>query len=468
MSSRYKKTRLADPDGQSSEPLINALAADPVCSAQPLVADNSPTSDGLSGNDLPARLSASVLMNPCLTATRQASKRLARKQQSQAISYDNFVMNSAEPHVSQSAMTSRQSKHRQAFLSKRKLQTFSSASVDVPQASNVVVPESSACDDYVDLGDCDFVCEFCGAAFWFTERLRNVPLKSRPKYSMCCRGGRVKLCYPIHPPARLKDFFADKQFLANIRGYNSMFAMTSFGASIDSSINTGSSPYVFKVAGQVSHLLGSLCPPPNQKPRFLQLYIYDTDSEVSNHLNSFTAHENHALSPEVVHSLIDILDQSNRLVHLFRTARDICHDTHAPEFSIRLFTSSHKHPYGAPATDSLGAIVHDNGSNAKDFDIIIRSRDGTPQRVNNLHPCYMSLQYPLLFPFGEEGWTPELKLSEESSKDGRRLSMNMFYSYQIHDRLGCYTLLLNAGRLFQQYLVDAYISIERNRLSGGS
>jgi hypothetical protein len=76
----------------------------------------------------------------------------------------------------------------------------------------------------------------------------------------------------------------------------------------------------------------------------------------------------------------------------------------------------------------------------------------------------MSLQYPLLFPFGEEGWTPELELLNDTSKDNRRLSMNMFYSFQIHDRPVVYTLLLQVGRLFQQYLVDAYISIEHNRL----
>ncbi|KAK9068544.1 hypothetical protein SSX86_012659 [Deinandra increscens subsp. villosa] len=45
-----------------------------------------------------------------------------------------------------------------------------------------------------------------------------------------------------------------------------------------------------------------------------------------------------------------------------------------------------------------------------------------------------------------------------------RVSMNMYYSYQIHDRLGVYTIALHGAKLFQQYLVDAYIAIERNRL----
>jgi hypothetical protein len=42
--------------------------------------------------------------------------------------------------------------------------------------------------------------------------------------------------------------------------------------------------------------------------------------------------------------------------------------------------------------------------------------------------------------------------------------MNMFYCYQIHDRANVYAVLLDGGRLFQQYLVDAYLCIEQNRL----
>ncbi|GJZ46869.1 DNA helicase [Tanacetum coccineum] len=44
------------------------------------------------------------------------------------------------------------------------------------------------------------------------------------------------------------------------------------------------------------------------------------------------------------------------------------------------------------------------------------------------------------------------------------MSMNMYYSYQIHDRLNHYNLLLHGGKLFQQYVVTAYCAIEQSRL----
>jgi uncharacterized protein (DUF779 family) len=37
-----------------------------------------------------------------------------------------------------------------------------------------------------------------------------------------------------------------------------MFAMTSMGAKVIDSINDGHGPYVFKISGQVCHIIGSM------------------------------------------------------------------------------------------------------------------------------------------------------------------------------------------------------------------
>ncbi|KAL3643572.1 hypothetical protein CASFOL_014387 [Castilleja foliolosa] len=133
---------------------------------------------------------------------------------------------------------------------------------------------------YFDDGDCEFSCEYCGALFWFAERISRGPLHSRPRYTHCCKGGAVRLPFALYPPASLKLLFEDLNFMENIRAYNNMFSMTSFGARIDDAVNDGRGPYVFKISGQVSHWIGSICPPTNEAPRFLQLYIYDTNNEV--------------------------------------------------------------------------------------------------------------------------------------------------------------------------------------------
>ncbi|GJV88660.1 DNA helicase [Tanacetum coccineum] len=96
-------------------------------------------------------------------------------------------------------------------------------------------------------------------------------------------GGKIYMKPEPDPQNYIKSLLQNKHFIENIHAYNQMFSMTSFGAKIDESINTGRGPYVFKVSSQVYHWRGSLCPPVGEAPRFLQLYIYDTDNKSGYH-----------------------------------------------------------------------------------------------------------------------------------------------------------------------------------------
>ncbi|GKV18190.1 hypothetical protein SLEP1_g28608 [Rubroshorea leprosula] len=78
-----------------------------------------------------------------------------------------------------------------------------------------------------------------------------------------------------------------RNFLCNLRVYNMMFAFTSFGGKVDPLINQGSNPPIFKLGGQNHHYVGSLLPVPNGSPKFAQLYIFDTDSQIKNRLKCF-------------------------------------------------------------------------------------------------------------------------------------------------------------------------------------
>ncbi|CAI9270649.1 unnamed protein product [Lactuca saligna] len=317
---------------------------------------------------------------------------------------------------------------------------------------------------YIDNGDCTYVCENCYALFWYDERV-SVMSSNRAWYNHCCKNGQVKLPFSMIPPPSLVTLFDQPEFLADIRAYNSMFAMTSFGAKVDESINIGYGPYVFKIEGRVYHRLGSYCPPPNERPQFLQMYIYDTENEVSNRM-SFFANENRTpLNSGIVTLLIQILDNTNKLVRLFRNARDLCHSSDILTFSIRLYNSYNSSRYGNPTPGCIGAILSDLDPESDGYDIVIRHRVNGPQRINTLHPLYMPLQYPLLFIHGESGWSHKLRLTGDEQAKDKKITMNMFYSYQLHDRLNLYTLILRGGRLFQQYIVDAYACIEQDRLN---
>lgn len=113
---------------------------------------------------------------------------------------------------------------------------------------------------YDDCGDCSLICQFCGALFWYAERVLATSTVNQPCYNHCCKSGAVILPFPVTPPHVLTSLYNVPTFRQNIRAYNSMFAMTSFGGQVDENINKGLGPYVFKVSGQVCHWLGSLCP----------------------------------------------------------------------------------------------------------------------------------------------------------------------------------------------------------------
>ncbi|PWA53339.1 hypothetical protein CTI12_AA445900 [Artemisia annua] len=174
-------------------------------------------------------------------------------------------------------------------------------------------------------------------------------------------------------------------------------------------------------------------------PRFLQLYLYDTDHEVDNRLNHFTNGGTTNLRRDVVEGLIRVLDEHNALVQLFRTARDKLWEADVPEFKVRLFSVVGSAQHELPTTDCIGAIVFEDGPQTEsEFDIIIESHSGEPQRVNKLHPCYMAFQLPLLFIYGEQGYHMGLRLLDVGGADtdeDKRITMNAYYAYyyQIHD-----------------------------------
>ncbi|GJZ34010.1 DNA helicase [Tanacetum coccineum] len=118
--------------------------------------------------------------------------------------------------------------------------------------------------------------------------------KSRKSCLQTGTSSRVEQSSPYFPQ------LTNKHYLWRCMAYNQMFAMTSFGAKVDDSVNSGKGPYIFKVSSQIYYWIGSLCPKEGQHPRFLQLYIYDTHDEVSNRMRNFAGREEDMLNPDIV------------------------------------------------------------------------------------------------------------------------------------------------------------------------
>ncbi|CAB4262229.1 unnamed protein product [Prunus armeniaca] len=124
--------------------------------------------------------------------------------------------------------------------------------------------------------------------------------------------------------------------------------------------------------------------------------------------------------------------------------------------------------YEQPTCDEIGGlVVGDIGLFDSNRDIVIELKAGELKRITKLNPKFMSLQYPILFPYGEDGYRPDLKWSNDykghDPKRGR-VPMRAFIAYQIQERGPLLDTLLKGGRLFQQFLVDSYATLEEDRL----
>jgi hypothetical protein len=123
---------------------------------------------------------------------------------------------------------------------------------------------------------------------WSEERVKRSS-KKNPRFSLCCSQGDIELVpyerlpEPLHRLYHMHDR-KSKIFLENIRSFNSMFAFTSIGGRIDTTLNDGHSSPIFVMNGENYHHIGSLLPLPGESPKFAQLYIYDTANEISNRM----------------------------------------------------------------------------------------------------------------------------------------------------------------------------------------
>ncbi|XP_057451825.1 uncharacterized protein LOC130743602 [Lotus japonicus] len=302
-------------------------------------------------------------------------------------------------------------------------------------------------EEYSDIGDMKYECQYCGALHW-------------------------------KPPTLLWDLIMgndvrSREFLANIRSYNSAFALTSFGGKIESGLNDGGGPPQFVISGQNYHRIGSLLPNVGETPKFAQLYVYDTQNEIQNRSSHFRNSDGSCkLNKSLIEDLLAMVDECNVLVKSFRKVRDFISINPLLRISLRLFRARPKDPrvYNLPSVDEVASlIVGDFDSTDCGRDIVVSSMDGTLRRIHETHTSFLPLQYPLLFPNGEDGYKEDILFRQDG--DGRvfkkrvRVSLREFISFRIHERMREDSVILRSRRLFQQFLVDCYSMIEAKRLS---
>ncbi|CAN1310137.1 ATP-dependent DNA helicase PIF1 [Linum perenne] len=252
--------------------------------------------------------------------------------------------------------------------------------------------------------------------FWPDERLDRKKTNTKYKYSLCCQQGKVDLpLLNATPPLldTLLDINGDstsRHFRNNIRSYNAAFSWTSFGAKFDPKLINSRGPYSLILCGENYHFMGSLLPPNGQHPRYSQLYVHDPNSEVNERISQFPAAES-KLHLSLIQQLQDMLDEYNILTKTFRQVR--------------------------------ASLEH---SQNKDLRLRI-----TGQRIPN------GKQYEL--PSGVElaGLIPGQKRQHVTQRE--------YYCFRIQYRNAEGSTLIRGGKTLQHYCIDAFTTVEQNRLT---
>ncbi|KAF7808055.1 uncharacterized protein G2W53_040216 [Senna tora] len=421
-----------------------------------------------------------------------------RRSPSSDISNDKESMNIPELRASRARDVR---KHRKSILMERRMRTAELTSIDLSTASdhtrNIssvvqnsdavrrrpnqrVVNEASQPDklnkEYVDIGLPTHECEHCGAIFLYEQRVNKSRNCRKPKFSLCCLNGKVELPKMRNPPETLEKLLLNndarsKHIKKRIRTYNNMFAFTSMGGKVDNSTNDGKGPYVYRLHGQNMHLMGGLLPDDGENPQFSQLYIYDTDNELLNRMrNARSVFNDDPCDATVVMQLSEMLDSLNPLVQVFRSIKNHPLTSNRDNLRLKLIKKrqTNARVYNLPTADEIAAlIVGDFDLEKGARDIIVEKRSGTLQRISELQPLYLPLQYPLLFLRGEDGYREDAVFRFaifSSTKKEKNLTLRQYFAYILQDRRNQFNIFLRAGKLTQQFIVDGYTMIESQRL----
>ncbi|KAH6894855.1 hypothetical protein BKA70DRAFT_1117406, partial [Coprinopsis sp. MPI-PUGE-AT-0042] len=247
-------------------------------------------------------------------------------------------------------------------------------------------------------------CSFCGAAFWEGERLHSSSI-ANPVYTGCCDRGQVQLPTLERPPAPLDSYLESqtpsaKKFRDDIWKYNRALAFTSLGVNQDHTINeNGRGRPVFRISGELYHRSGALTPNVGKPPTYAQLYVIDPAAALDARMNC-----NVGLDRSIMTRLQDTLRINHQYAPVYKQAYEILSGyDDAQDVSIRLRVDGARdnrfddRVYALPTLGEVAVILPEVNS-AHPRDIVLRIRSGPLHRISELHPAYLPLQYPLLFP----------------------------------------------------------------------
>ena len=212
--------------------------------------------------------------------------------------------------------------------------------------------------------------------------------------------------------------------------------------------------------------MGSLQAEPGATPVFAQIYVLDPALETTTRfanmtLPASTTQQERESMKNLLETVQQEIHENNPFVREFNQILD------QPEEDLEGGTvvisaaarphQGHARVYNAQTNLQELSIV----TNEKPHDLVVRLRGGGLQFISDLNPKAMPLHFTLLFVLGTPGWDQFLKHA-----DGvKRVSPREFYVYHLNIRHTGSDYIFQARRLFQEWILNAWITCENQRLN---
>jgi len=320
------------------------------------------------------------------------------------------------------------------------------------------------------IGPMDVFCIYCHAKHFTAEKIFN----KGNSFHDCCNHGAIYLESLPQLPQFLRSIFEGNHaksdnFFQHIRSYNSSFSFASFNANLVNFSNRRPGPYCFKIQGQIYYQISTaLYAAQNENPTYGQLFIIDSNEAIN-----FRLTENSDLDFEIVQNLEHIMRESNVFAKSYQMMGEELENQRRleiesgellPELQL-LFTlkpGMDRHRNNAQRTNEVASVFRTtaDGEIPESYVTIRNKNTKTLQTVSTMDPNVELWIYPLFYPYGTQGWHCHLtKLNSN-----KRISRGQYIKYRMAIR-DEFNVFLLGRRLFQQWLVDNYVKIEKDRIN---
>ncbi|KAL7532185.1 hypothetical protein ACHAWF_004044 [Thalassiosira exigua] len=222
-------------------------------------------------------------------------------------------------------------------------------------------------------------------------------------------------------------------------------------------------------SGQLIRRVGPLIPQDGARPKCVQSYFYGPEDATYYRLQNFQnipkrQKDTYERVFKQLHGII--MNAGNKYIqsytgvkdyverHLKNKVWDVKLSLHANESAGERI---HSGRLNAPAVKEIAILLPNditvNHNRQVVFNYMQDDNQSGLRIISDFHKAYDPLQYPLLFPIGQDDWHHDLKHTALQH-----------VNYMLMDREGIVNPILCGNSLGQQYMVDQWLKVELERL----